>query len=970
MTQTIRMWVELPAQVESLKKAADKLYFSMARQLTYKMRFRMKKYLPFLEWIPEGAEEFWNHPLTKKLFEIWSENIEGVKRGWRADAREGLEFFNYMYQLLQIAHDPKATLCFDNPPTYEIEPAVPVSLMDIITDFFKSLSGTYRKLINFIFSVDSQKKNVEPKFKYEIARTVYENFQNSTFSLKMVRPNNQVHMYISYSFAMRPLKKFIHQYFDMSVISGDYEIIFKRYPPYHWILTLNAAPGQRTFLDTRGLDLPPIIYKSDLKFNVALHLNRVQTRSNNRFITCPVVYDPELEKLRMAEIAKKEQELKGIFPSPAYISGIDFGKDGSIYLLKSGKLSTEVVQMYGARRSNYLQKEAELNLLKAVPRPSPESGLIIRFNLLHPIVVLLEGINGKREVTLDEIKTAWKCLDLLEADVRKPVNEQLGINKIIDTVFSDPSPPGIKDETLAFFKEMDRLIAEDPTEEKCWKFVIDRFLEGKARNVLQAICIRMMQDGFDIVFSLWPLLTGTEITMDESGEIHVSEKREEVIQVTESKEKQNDDTITRKEIKDIKETRHEKNETTKLKETKKTLLPLLEVLKREMEALLKNVFTKYLDISAPTNRFRSEPILAGMIVEYCLNTKMNTDKFKTMLTDHLKKHYKIHYDFLEEYLKGHPPEVLHKILKLKSNVNEMIQEDVEGIIQLIHKTRERLLSSSISSRLLCFIDPHSVDVQIGNFIYEGKGLEQEEQFLAHHQERQLKLSELESEKRREVEEENIKRKANKEILEGKLMALKTREAFAKAEVQFDKNIKEAEIFKAFSEAKFRAIEALKEGDIKRYALLSMLKAHHDSGIEGVEEILEKNPHLVMAIDPHLHHHQEIHEIKHRLMGIIEQDPKLLENPVTAAMLLSEDFKDIVAKQIYEKINETFADILKIRHGHFPFMGGFMGGVQNVREQHVDEQHVKQQHVDIQKLSAPPTNNHSNNDTNDQNNKNS
>lgn len=466
---------------------------------------------------------------------------------------------------------------------------------------------------------------------------------------------------------------------------------------------------------------------------------------------------------------------------------------------------------------------------------------------------------------------------------------------------------------------------EDPTDEKAWQFLTDRFLEGKAKNLLNAICLRLMTDGFDLVFSLWPLLTGKEISIDQaSGEVRIKDYRDEV---EEERKTGNDVKKIRKKKKNM------TSETGKEEyDGKQRLLPMLETLKNELEDLLRNVFSKYIDISAATNRARSEPILAGLIVEACLNSKTTPELVEKKLKKHLYHHYEVHYNFLHEYIKSDdrrkqqfPPSVLENIHRLKlrkiqvsegvikleldmDKIYEQIDNDVKGIMELIDIAKNRLYSPTGSLRLLCFIDPLSIDVQIGDFFYEGKGLYEEEQFIAEYQKIQYELAKVENIKRAEIEDFDLKRKAAKELNRMKLEAMIGKENFAKKEAESLRRIKEVEIDNMFTEAKYEAMKKLKDGNIKEYGILSLIKAHHEGGAEAVENLLENSPNLVMAINPDLYTKQAMSMIKKKLVGIMAENPDKIDK-VSLAMLLKEDFKDIVAKDIYKEFNDIFVEML-------------------------------------------------------------
>ncbi|MDM8514931.1 hypothetical protein QUF76_01935 [Desulfobacterales bacterium HSG16] len=832
IAQSARMRMEILNLSGELKKLMDDFYFSKATQSTWP-RKDQQFFQKFFDYKMSKEEKaIIDHPLGKELMDIWTENIEGVKKGFGADAQRCIEFFKFLYKHLEIMHNPE---------------------------------------------------NSE----------ISENFQNLGFSLKILRPNNQAHIYLSFSFVMRPLKKFIAEYLRMSVITGDYEILFRRFPPWHFMLAINVAPGQRTLWDHRGLDFPPIIYKLDLKYTLALELKNIQTRSNDRSISCPIVSDLELEKHKEAELKKFDEDLKSIFPHKGYIFGAQFDEEGRAYLDKGPKKNgksgdgedreKEIITMYGARRARYLGIEAQANLIKAIPTPGTDSGLIIKFNLLHPIAVLLEGINREKNITLDEIPYLWKSLDIIKGELFKPKAKRRDFGEIIDGVFSNPNPMGVAAETKSILNEIEKLRGEDPTDEKAWKYFIDRMVEGRGgmgQPILQAICTFLLLDGFDVVFSLWPLITGNDISVDQStGEVEET-----------------------------------------LRFEKKTLLPLLDILKKELESLLTNVFTKYIDISAATMHIRSEPILAEMIIAHCLNVKSDRGRFVIDLRKHLMKHYETHQNFLREYLEDKLNEspALNSIYNLDFSIDELVERDSAGIVSLIDQSRERLYSPGESSRLLCFINPFSVDVQIGKFLYQGESLKSEQEYLAKVLKHQHELSELKMQQEYEQKKIETEKEGVRKLSMSQLELLALEEESKRSQVEAKKRIDRIESEEISHEVATEIKESLKKGKLKEFAALSLLQAYHEGGIEAIENILESSPNLLMALQPELYEKKVTRELKQQLVSIIEKDTSQI-NPVTLSMLFKEELEGVIDPEIYGEIDAILAEAVKnFRLGQPPF----------------------------------------------------
>jgi len=382
-----------------------------------------------------------------------------------------------------------------------------------------------------------------------------------------------------------------------------------------------------------------------------------------------------------------------------------------------------------------------------------------------------------------------------------------------------------------------------------------------------------MGEAFDVVFNLWPLITGTDIKLTSNGKIKTSDPEQK----------------------------------------EKTLFPFIDYLKRELEDLLKNVFTKHLDISAATNRFRSEPILAEMVVEYCLNPRKGEAFFKQKLQNHLKKHYQVHFEFLKEYVKKGEPRVLQYIQKvgnlddnnLDALINEIINEDIKNIISLIESTRTRLLSSTENNQLIRFIDPESIDVQIGDFQYEGDTLQDEEKFIRDQLKKQYSLAESQRIKDEEVEQFDIKRKGNKKIADMRHVVFEVENRLQRHKSEVERKEIEYNLKVAVNKAKLKALENLEQGNMENYAILSLIKAHHDGGIDEVERILEQNHNIMRFISPKTYHRRHTEELKKHLMETVKNNGKDID-PITMAMLFSEDFKNIVDANVYKKINETLA----------------------------------------------------------------
>ena len=839
------------AQSNSLDQAASNFYFSWRRR-PFIIRWLMSYLSGFRDAMSPAESAFWNHPLTGRLFGIWQDTIAGRKSGFWVSSRERAAFFRYMYKKVRIAHDPK-----------------------------------YSK--------------------------IYENYKTLIFSFRMLRPNVQAHIYLCFSFIIRPLKELIRQYLNASAITGQYDFLLSRFPPYHNLLNIYASRGERTSFDLRdGLDIRPITYRLDTKFALAPSMHKTQTRKDGCFITCPVIKDEAGEREKAAEVAKMEEDIKWNLPSPAYLGNIDVSEDGRVMFM--GTDPPEEIPMYGPRRANFIQNQDRLNLLKAIPRPSRESGLIIHFNILDPVTVLLNGIYGERDASLMEIIYLIKVMDLYMPEARKDINERRGLNDIIADAFDHPEPRGLSDDKRAFIREIARLQTIDPSEERAWKYFTTQLIEGRDKFLLQAICRGLTRQGFDVVFSIWPLLTGNEITISEDGD------------------------VKQKEVAGVKENR----------------LPLLVYLKRELEDLLHNVFSRFLDVSAATRRIRSEPRLASLVVEGCINLKLDRAVFRERLKEHLTEHYRTHFKFIREYLGvnrgvseddilGKSVIDIHKLRMIKLDnesereinprhakliqlypggnepipeqgalsviIEEIVDHDTEGIYNLVEGARTRLVSSGENNYLLRFLDPESIDIHLGHFQYEGDMIDREEGFISEDEERQNKLGVTYFEKEAQLADRRIELDKGKFGIEKDINVLKKKKDKRIQEAIINTEVNRYRLKESLSEIDLKIAEGLKNGDFKEYAVLTLINAHRSEGIDGVERILSKSPHLLAVICPEVYHETKVHELKHETLDVIRQRLGELD-PMTIAALFTKDYKDIVTSRVYKDVSKNLSEALK------------------------------------------------------------
>ncbi len=830
---------ELMRNSGQLAGLSEKLYTALAQRMTVTRKLRYFVNRVFFDWLIKEEKAFWDHPWTKELFEIWRRNIAGLKKTWRTEQRDRTAFLEYMFKKFEIAYNPKNA-------------------------------------------------------------TQSTNYKNLAFNLTMLRPNSHAHFYVIFSFIVRPIKKMIRQYFDLAAITGQYDLIFRRFPPYHLMLKFHARPGERTSFDMRNyVDWKPLTHKMDLKYTVPVGLDSVRTRQRDRHISIPVVQDPEAEKNKRAEVEALERKLQGI-PRDLPINN-DFGADGRIYYTGGGK--REVVDGFMGKRGALVQVTDEINLVKAIPRPGADSGLIVRFNLLDPIAVLINGINRRRDLYLDEMRYLAKCLDRLAG---AKIEE---LDGIIEGVFESTDHSNLKEETRDLLSVLERIEKTEGSEEDTWAFLTSRFIHGAFHPLLVTICHRLMSEGFEVLFSLFPLVTGKELRFDEEGKLE--ERETEAVS---------------------------KNE-----------IPLVEFLKRELSDLLKNIFTRHIEISGATKRRQSEARLAQMVVAHCLNVKSDPDAYNDRLKTHLKKHYEVHLAFLEEHIgKAELFKYIHKVGAEESDVTEMINNDVTEIIKLTDACRARLFSRANNNRLLCFIDPHSVDVQYGEFEYRGEAIQSELAYIEAKETKQRELAEKQHAQDAEIREREMEKttaiakgKHEKEQHEARLAKEK---AMREAEFEHDAARVEAEkvkeeritamleeinslkLLQVASETRYLAADALKNQDMRTYAVLSLLDAHQKAGgIEGVEDLLEDSPNLLFAIAPEAVETRHVHKLKEEVVAKLDTILQKVD-PITLSTLFSKDYGELIRSDIYKSIMSELSDTLKnFGFRHRPMMEQVFSG---------------------------------------------
>jgi hypothetical protein len=220
--------------------------------------------------------------------------------------------------------------------------------------------------------------------------------------------------------------------------------------------------------------------------------------------------------------------------------------------------------------------------------------------------------------------------------------------------------------------------------------------------------------------------------------------------------------------------------------------------------------------------------------------------------------------------------------------------------------------------LLCFIDPDSVEVQIGDFEYAGAPIENEEAFLEKREEYQTSLAEeirqqyFEAQKKKAIEEASVQHKRAETAAAGlkKKIEMKAFEVIKDHQVKqawMKENISAAEIKQAVQDVKLKAYDALKNGELKGYAISALVEAHSGGGIEQVTDILRNSPKAYLAaMDSGLFEIQETAGFKEKLLEIAgKNDAKI--DPITMAMLFNNNFEDVVGSYIHKEINNILSN---------------------------------------------------------------
>lgn len=114
ITQTATQTFQVMNENISFKKVTDEFYFRIARLYRWwrPIENLARIYLHF--WLREQERKVLDHPIGKKLFEVWLGNIYGRRSGIYIDRDAQVEFLDDLFQLLDIQHHPKHQEVFNH----------------------------------------------------------------------------------------------------------------------------------------------------------------------------------------------------------------------------------------------------------------------------------------------------------------------------------------------------------------------------------------------------------------------------------------------------------------------------------------------------------------------------------------------------------------------------------------------------------------------------------------------------------------------------------------------------------------------------------------------------------------------------------------------------------------------------------------------------------------------------------------
>ncbi|RMH68740.1 MAG: hypothetical protein D6675_15155 [Gemmatimonadetes bacterium] len=858
---TVQVQIEFRDALNEITNVTKSAYESQMRWGRIKKVLRKFCHLYLFDWLTPAEKAYLNHPAIKKyVYRCWAESVRISQQGYRALPKETFSFLEYVYKFYRINHD-----------------------------------GSNSEL--------------------------FKKYYDLGLSLKMLRPNNQAHVYVSFAFENRPLKPYISEYLRLAIVTGEYDLILKRFKPYHSMLNIAPVPGERTVFDSR-FDFLPMLIPLDLKYSFPIELYNIQTRRRNRYISLPAVRNAKLELRKKGELNTIEKQTS-FFPH-SYLKEVTFAEDGEVYHV-NGTSKTKI-ENYGHKRNAFLQKKYYQKLYQGIPPIDPTSAVTVHFNLREPVAVLFDGIHKERELELNKVIRVIKCLDLYiqdyQAGQRRPIEQFIADMYPFDSHPLTPKTAEFihqieeiqreqpyeileytldqlqkknvakdiievlktkKDEinhkkckTKAVFESvLDEVLAGKqlsqidkdlilkyaaPSEDDAWHFLIQRCMEGYApRFILPTLVQQQSNAAFDVVFSLFPLLTGKELTLDpkEASNLDIEELFED-----------------------------------------KTL-HLIESAQKILEELVLEVLTKHIEISAATAKARSEAQLVEMVLEACLKVEYHHRKreedfqlLRQNLLDHLQRHYTMHHQFLKEiYQHLGDKDILSDINKLNmtdDEFKEFINNEVDAIITLIHRAQGRVFDRGISNRLLLFIEPKSVEVITGHFEYHG--LEKEQKYLNTKIEHELDIVQTQ--------------------LETELREIKARLA-AKAsiaEVTYSIGVMAAKTEQLVAEIALQLREAQRDGDITQYIKLFALYEIQKNGFTELERILQTTPEILLGVNDPAYTTLYTLKLKFELINLLKTNPDI--DALTIAAILEANYSTLINTEVYRDHNQLLADTLK------------------------------------------------------------
>jgi len=840
LEKTIEVTYELKKHSKQLARLTDSYYETIARQT--KLWLGLKDFLVKavgLDLRNQQEKDFWQHPLIhKKLFNLWMNNIGQYSP--KGESHERTQFLKQIRKLLHYARNPK--------------------------------QGDIQR-----------------------------NYESTRRDLRINRSENFAFIAFLMTYDSRPYKDVFAEHFKLAVVTKKYEFLLRRLANYNTMVHFPAL-GERFPFDSR-LDYSPLMIPLNPKYTFPIRLPPTQTRQSNIYVSIPVTADEHEAQRKNAQVAGlkkqvKDYEEKNLFLE-ADLKNIEIGEDGHIYR-KQAKSVTSVKKPkneqekrlpfkgYGRNRGNYLKDQVLLAFHKTNPAAG-KSGLVLHFNLRDPILLLLEGLDRDFPMHLDELCYVLKALDLYQEALSDTKNESKiqanqalnekrqakkslqvcadCIENIIDWLFN-PEEAIYAEEILSesrdkFLKKLERIRREyfdvhagtvNPHgEQSAWKYINNRIVENQEPELLTAIVERFSNTCFDMMINLQSLLTGQELLLKE-GDASISSSDKNTI------------------------AEHH--------------MTLMDILEHHLQELLHDVFTKSIDISAMTKDKRSEPLLAEIIVEGCL--KLSQDgELEARLVTHLEEHYKAHYDFLknivysgDEYLDSNLPEVqeIYQFTYVDNYLAEKVQKSVDDIIGLIKRTRSRLFSREQSNRLLCFIDPDSVEIMIGDFAYGG-------------------------------EEFNVQAKILSETRKGEqhLTELKERTAEIKQETEYQMELKRQEIAQHNAQIELKIKTAVLDSNYTEAMNLSMFS--DGEAAKNMQVLMKKSPDLLSLLtlgNPDTYKIVETQKTKRQILTMLEKNKDLLDklDPTALAILLDQNPTQSLDIETYRQTLKAVTDALR------------------------------------------------------------